>query len=313
MLVSDQIKWVNYQLGQDTSTTATKYVSDAHILEWLKEALYVMCVQGKVWDTYKLGGITLATGIESYNNPSVSTTSTTVTTGSPVNYTTVTNIGSALFTTASLLTNATHVRVAGPVYFGDYYIINASGTNPYYCQLTSVSGNTDYLLGYLGASATGTRTITPLLTAETSVGVECVEIIDIKMQATGESLTKSKPFQRGKQFISGTTPIWYFDFSNKTWFQPTPTATENGLLVDVFFYGRPTDTLVASSAVSGQIDGTSTYPIPIPDKWHPLMATYAAAKGKIAYRLFDEASVLIQQFSQQLGLNADEVKGRMAG
>ena len=316
MTIAEMIRWTNYTLGQDTLTSATKYVSDAQILEWLKDALFLVCVTGKVWDTFKASGITLATGTESYTVPTSATLLSTETVGGTVAFSQVANSGGAAYfrsTVANLnsasITTGTKVRLASTLYSGDYYVYqrtNEITISNYY--LTSVLGSENDRLPYIN---TITGTIAKLTYAATTVACGCLDIIDVRMTDTGESLTKCKPFQRGKIFSSGTAPIWYFDLSGRIWLVPCPTVAENGLTADVFFFARPTDTLVASGASSGMIDGSVTYPLPIPTQYHPLLPLWAAIRGKLTYRLYDEANGLMTTFASQLGIPIEDVKARL--
>lgn len=315
MLVSSQINQVNYMLGQPlaAANSTTKYVSDTQILLWLQEAMEVICVLGKVWDTYCAGGLQLATSTESYAVPTTVVAPTGWTAGATVAYTAVADAtGVAEFTTVSHIAEDTYVRVVGPVYSGDFYTINVNETGGHKTSLTTVLGNTNYALSYIGGSTSGTRTMAPLtVTDATTIGVECIGVVDVRMQTAGESLTKTDMRHRGKMFTTGTAPIWWWEYANRIWVNPVPTSAENGLLGDVFFIARPTGALIASGAAGTQIDGTAGYPIPFPDKWHHLMPLWAAIKGKMVYRLYDEAGILTQAFAQQLGVSVAELKANL--
>lgn len=150
-------------------------------------------------------------------------------------------------------------------------------------------------------------------TDEGGYACELIDVIDVMYKGDfgNESLTKMDFRNRGKIFTTGTEPIWYCDWADRIWISPVPTSVEAGKTCDMMFIARPTGELKYTGTTSGDIDGSATYPLPIPEKFHTALQLWAAAKGKITYRLFSEAELLMQQFSSLTGVGAEELKSKL--
>lgn len=137
---------------------------------------------------------------------------------------------------------------------------------------------------------------------------EVLEVINVENTTTGEALTYMDQRMRGKWFETGTTPMWWWTFGQTIYIYPTGATAA----LAISFYARSTDTIVASGASSGQIDGTTSgCTFPFPSRYEYLLPIYAAFRGKQAYHLYDEATGLLQKLSADLGLNIEDVKSRL--
>jgi len=144
--------------------------------------------------------------------------------------------------------------------------------------------------------------------------VRCLSVISVTYVpasgtlATGEALTLMEPNQRGKVHYTDATPQWWYQMGNYIYIIPDIGTGK----IYVTFYGHP-HLVAADSTTYKWITSTNiaTDRPPFGTEYHQYCVIYAAARGKVMERLYDEGLALLTGFSQSLGIQLETLKAMM--